>query len=100
MPGAITPKGDRCTPSAPICRTESGIGLSVALHPSGRDLQPTTGRARRTRRDWCNSTDDERLNPNNGLPLVANLDALFDSGLISFDRNGEMLVSPALHEGS
>jgi len=49
---------------------------------------------------WCDSTDDERLNPNNGLPLVANLDALFDSGLISFDRNGEMLVSPALHEGS
>lgn len=47
---------------------------------------------------WCDSTDDERLNPNNGLPLVANLDALFDSGFIGFDGDGGMLVSPALDE--
>ena len=32
------------------------------------------------------------------LPLVANLDALFDSGFISFDRDGVVLISPALGE--
>jgi hypothetical protein len=47
---------------------------------------------------WCDSTDEERLNPNNGLPLVANLDALFDCGLITFEEDGTMRVSPALDE--
>lgn len=49
-------------------------------------------------RPWCDSTDEQRLNPNNGLPLVANLDALFDAGLIAFDGEGKMLVSPALDD--
>jgi HNH endonuclease len=43
---------------------------------------------------WRASTDKERLNPANGLFLCANLDALFDRGLISFEDNGEMIVSP------
>jgi hypothetical protein len=47
---------------------------------------------------WRDSSDEERLNPNNGLPLVANLDALFDAGFITFDSDGMMLVSPALDE--
>ncbi|MBP7948917.1 MAG: HNH endonuclease [Verrucomicrobiales bacterium] len=42
---------------------------------------------------WRDSNDSERLNPHNGLPLVASLDALFDCGLISFDEAGGMLVS-------
>jgi predicted restriction endonuclease len=45
---------------------------------------------------WRRSTNEERLDPNNGLPLVANLDALFDAGLISFESSGEMMVSPNL----
>ncbi len=45
---------------------------------------------------WKESTNKERLDPDNGLPLVATLDALFDAGLISFDAAGQMLVSPAL----
>jgi putative restriction endonuclease len=45
---------------------------------------------------WSQSTNEERLDPNNGLPLIANLDALFDAGLISFDAKGRLLVSPAL----
>ncbi len=45
---------------------------------------------------WSKSTDDERLNPSNGLPLVATLDALFDRGLISFQADGSMIVSPTL----
>lgn len=45
---------------------------------------------------WRNSSNHERLDPNNGLPLTANLDALFDAGLISFESDGHMLVSPTL----
>lgn len=45
---------------------------------------------------WRLSTDRERLNPNNGLLLSANLDALFDAGLIAFDDQGEMIVANAL----
>lgn len=47
-------------------------------------------------RPWRDSTNAERLDPNNGLLLAANLDALFDAGLISFDDDGAMLVSAAL----
>jgi hypothetical protein len=45
---------------------------------------------------WKESTNKERLDPDNGLPLVASLDALFDAGLISFDSSGVMLVSPRM----
>ncbi len=45
---------------------------------------------------WRDSTDEERLDPSNGLPLVATLDALFDAGLISFSDTGEMLVAPKI----
>ncbi|MEZ5534840.1 MAG: HNH endonuclease [Thiolinea sp.] len=40
----------------------------------------------------CGS-DEERLNVFNGFLLSANLDALFDRGLISFDANGKILIS-------
>lgn len=45
---------------------------------------------------WRDCTDAERLDPDNGLPLLATLDALFDAELISFDNNGCMLVSARL----
>jgi hypothetical protein len=45
---------------------------------------------------WRIATDAERLSPENGLPLIANLDALFDRGLISFDVSGHMHCSPEL----
>ena len=47
-------------------------------------------------RPWRDSDPSTRLNPLNGLPLIANLDALFDRGLISFKETGEMLVSKRL----
>lgn len=47
---------------------------------------------------WRYSTDKERLDPNNGLPLVASLDALFDAGLISFKSSGDLIVSSILSE--
>jgi hypothetical protein len=42
---------------------------------------------------WRKCTDLERLAPENGLPLMATLDALFDSGLISFTQQGKLLVA-------
>ncbi len=45
---------------------------------------------------WRNSDDRERLDPYNGLPLIATLDALFDKGLITFAPDGELLVSNQL----
>ena len=45
---------------------------------------------------WAKSNALERLDPNNGLLLSANLDALFDAGLITFEDNGNMKVSAAL----
>ncbi len=47
---------------------------------------------------WWLATDEERLDPDNGLPLVASLDALFDAGLISFETSGALLVSSLLPE--
>lgn len=41
-------------------------------------------------------TGKERLDPFNGFLLSANLDALFDKFLISFDENGRILLNPNL----
>lgn len=45
---------------------------------------------------WSESTDEERLDPNNGLLLCANIDALFDAKLIAFNMDGSMDVSPEI----
>jgi hypothetical protein len=45
---------------------------------------------------WRRSSPQERLDSANGLLLSANLDALFDSGLISFDEFGHMLIAAAV----
>jgi predicted restriction endonuclease len=42
---------------------------------------------------WRMSDNSERLDPENGLLLVANLDAAFDAGLLSFTDTGRMLFS-------
>lgn len=47
---------------------------------------------------WADSNDTERLDPNNGLLLTANLHKLFDAGLISFEDSGEMIVSSKLSQ--
>lgn len=49
---------------------------------------------------WADASDAERLDPANGLPLAVHLDALFDAGLISFDTNGAMMVSPDLDDAA
>lgn len=47
---------------------------------------------------WRFSDGQERLDPNNGLPLIASLDALVDAGIISFGVDGELLISKSLSQ--
>jgi len=45
---------------------------------------------------WARCTDDERLDPFNGLLLAVQFDALFDQGFIAFDDQGQTLISSQL----
>jgi hypothetical protein len=47
---------------------------------------------------WRGATDAERLDQKNGLLLEARLDALFDRYLISFNADGEIVLSSRLPE--
>jgi len=46
---------------------------------------------------WRDSSNDERLNGENGLLLTPSIDHLFDRGFISFQDNGNLIVSPVAH---
>ena len=45
---------------------------------------------------WSKCNNEERLDPSNGLMLAPNIDALFDSGLITFDADGTIKISPKI----
>lgn len=45
-------------------------------------------------------TNEERLDGENGLLLTPSVDHLFDRGFISFDNEGELLISPVAHQPS
>lgn len=45
---------------------------------------------------WSESTDNERLDVDNGLLLSPNYDALFDKHLISFENNGKIILSDTI----
>jgi predicted restriction endonuclease len=47
---------------------------------------------------WRAANNLERLDPNNGLLLLANLDKAFDKGFISFEHNGKILISATLEK--
>ena len=47
---------------------------------------------------WRNSNSNERQDEFNGLPLIANLDALFDKGYITFDESGKLIYSSQLNK--
>lgn len=49
---------------------------------------------------WRDSAHDERLDGENGLLLTPTIDHLFDRGFISFDDNGDLLISPVAHTAS
>ena len=42
---------------------------------------------------WRDSTDKEKVSIHNGLLLCPNHDKLFDSGFISFDDDGRIMIS-------
>ena len=47
---------------------------------------------------WRNSNDEERLDVFNGLLLIPNLDLAFDLGYITFDDDGDIIISDRLTE--
>jgi len=49
---------------------------------------------------WRESTNEERLNGENGLLLTPSIDHLFDRGFISFEDDGELLISDVAHKQS
>ena len=49
---------------------------------------------------WRDATNEERLDGENGLLLTPSADHLFDRGFISFEDNGDLLVSPVAHAES
>lgn len=49
---------------------------------------------------WRDSTNEERLDGENGLLLTPSIDHLFDRGFIGFENNGQLIISPAAHRPS
>lgn len=47
---------------------------------------------------WCESEPNQKLDIENGFLLCPNHDKLFDSGLISFDNDGKIIISDKLGE--
>jgi hypothetical protein len=43
---------------------------------------------------WRDSSNDERLDGENGCLLTPAVDHLFDKGFISFENSGDLIVSP------
>lgn len=47
---------------------------------------------------WKDSTEEEKLDPYNGILLCHNHDALYQKGYIAFDGQGKIHISDRLHE--
>lgn len=45
-------------------------------------------------RPWRDSSNEQRLDGENGLLLTPTIDHLFDKGFISFENDGDLIVSP------
>lgn len=78
------------------------LGGSTRTRRSARSsLAATCGRPNATRtaieiacKPWRHADNSERLDGENGLLLTPAVDHLFDRGFISFEDNGEILISP------
>ena len=71
--------------TAPVCNVCSVTGYKTIEVLRASHIKP-----------WRFSSNLERLDPYNGLLLLPNLDVLFDFGLISFEDNGQILISNLL----
>jgi hypothetical protein len=49
---------------------------------------------------WRDSSNEERLDGENGLLLTPSIDHLFDRGFIGFEDNGKLIISPVAHRPS
>jgi len=49
---------------------------------------------------WRDSSNEERLNGENGLLLTPSIDHLFDRGFIGFEDSGDLIISPVAHKPS
>jgi hypothetical protein len=49
---------------------------------------------------WRDSSNEERLDGENGLLLTPSIDHLFDRGFIAFEDSGRVIVSPVAHRQS
>ena len=49
---------------------------------------------------WRDSSNEERLDGENGLLLTPSIDHLFDRGFIGFENNGKLIISPVAHRPS
>jgi putative restriction endonuclease len=49
---------------------------------------------------WRDSSNEERLDGENGLLLTPSIDHLFDRGFIGFEGSGRLLISPVAHKPS
>jgi len=47
---------------------------------------------------WRDASNSERLDPYNGLLLTPNLDTLFDGGFVTFDKEGDVVISSAVEK--
>jgi putative restriction endonuclease len=49
---------------------------------------------------WRDSSNEERIDGENGLLLTPSIDHLFDRGFIGFEDDGDLIVSPVAHRPS
>src|ERR1700731_447495 len=77
---------DRVSRIESRCRIK---GVESPAHPVASHCKP-----------WRDSTNEERLNGENGLLLTPSIDHLFDRGFISFEDNGELMISVVAHKES
>jgi putative restriction endonuclease len=49
---------------------------------------------------WRDSSNEERLNGENGLLLTPSIDHLFDRGFVGFEDSGNLIISPVAHRPS
>ena len=47
---------------------------------------------------WKDSSNEERLDPYNGILLCCNHDSLYNKGYISFNAKGNILISEKIEE--
>jgi hypothetical protein len=64
-------------------------GVTNSIHLIGSHCKP-----------WRDSTNQERVDGENGLLLTPSIDHLFDRGFIGFEGDGRLVISPVAHRPS